>query len=116
VFANIAQEVMTPAEAARWFRRSPSWLRQQRSLLRLGGPNGQPLFHVHVCRAYILGCLCHLTDAALRRVQIRALAAACGLAPGAAVGASPPVSAAAKPPRRAARLDVHSPAAHNLRS
>jgi len=80
VLANLEQELMTHAEAARWFRRSPSWLRQQKGLLRLGGRNGQPLFHVRVCRAYVLGCLCRLTDAALRRVQIRALAAACGLA------------------------------------
>jgi hypothetical protein len=79
VLTNLEQELMTPAEAARWFRRSPSWLRQQKGLLRLGGRNGQPLFHVRVCRAYVLGCLCRLTDAALRRVQIRALAAACGL-------------------------------------
>ncbi len=80
MLANLEQELMTHAEAARWFRRSPSWLRQQKGLLRLGGRNGQPLFHVRVCRAYVLGCLCRLTDAALRRVQIRALAAACGLA------------------------------------
>ena len=48
VLANLEQELMTHAEAARWFRRSPSWLRQQKGLLRLGGRNGQPLFHVRV--------------------------------------------------------------------
>ncbi len=102
VLTNLEQEVMTPAEAARWFRRSPSWLRQQKGLLRLGGRNGQPLFHVRVCRAYILGCLCRLTDAALRRVQIRALAVACGLVKaeelaqdGAAGRRLPPTGAAA---------------------
>jgi hypothetical protein len=76
---DVAQELMTPHETARWFRRSPSWLRQQTRLLRVGGPNGQPLYHVHVCRAYVLGQLCGLDDAGLRQVQVRALAAACGL-------------------------------------
>lgn len=76
---EVAQELMTPHEAARWFRRSPSWLRQQTKLLRVGGPGGQPLYHVRVCRAYVLGQLCGLDDAELRRVQIEALAAACGL-------------------------------------
>ena len=32
---EIPQELMTPHEAARWFRRSPSWLRQQARLLRV---------------------------------------------------------------------------------
>lgn len=76
---DLAQELMTPDEAARWFRRSPSWLRQQRELLHTGGPGGQPLYHVCVCRAYILGRLRGLSGVALRRVQIQALAAACGL-------------------------------------
>jgi hypothetical protein len=76
---EITQELMTPHEAARWFRRSPSWLRQQAKLLRMGGPNGQPLYHVQVCRAYVLGRLCALADADLRRVQLQALGAACGL-------------------------------------
>jgi len=79
MLADLQQELMTPDEAARWFRRSPSWLRQQKDLLRLGGPNGQPLFHVRVCRAWVLGRLCHLGGEALRRVQLQALAAACGL-------------------------------------
>ncbi|MCK4343560.1 MAG: hypothetical protein KAY37_17750 [Phycisphaerae bacterium] len=79
MMTDLAQELMTPHEAARWFRRSPSWLRQQAGLLRLGGPNGQPLYHVRVCRAYVLGQLCELTDEALRRLQLRALAAACGV-------------------------------------
>ncbi len=77
--APIVQELMTPQEAARWFRRSPSWIRQQRTLLRVGNPGGQPLFHTHVCRAYVLGRICGLRAADLRRVQIEALAAACGL-------------------------------------
>jgi hypothetical protein len=76
---DLAQELMTPHEAARWFRRSPSWLRQQHNLLRVGVPGGQPLYHVRVCRAYVLGQLCGLDDAELRRVQAAALAAACGL-------------------------------------
>ena len=76
---EVAQELMTPHETARWFRRSPSWLRQQTKLLRVGGPGGQPLYHVRVCRAYVLGQLCGLDDAELQRVQIQALAAACGL-------------------------------------
>jgi|GEM_PF-953789 len=79
MLADLQQELMTPDEAARWFRRSPSWLRQQKDLLRLGGPNGQPLFHVRVCRAWVLGRLCDLSREALRRVQLQALAAACGL-------------------------------------
>lgn len=76
---DLQQELMTPDEAAKWFRRSPSWLRQQRDLLRVGGPAGQPLFHVRVCRAYVLGRLCRLPLDALRRVQVQALASACGV-------------------------------------
>ncbi len=76
---DLAQELMTPDEAAKWFRRSLSWLRQQDDLLRTSGPGGQPLFHVRVCRAYVLGKLCRLTGEALRSVQIRALASACGV-------------------------------------
>lgn len=76
---EITQELMTPHEAARWFRRSPSWLRQQHELLKVAGPGGQPLYHVRVCRAYVMGRLCRLRGERLRRVQIRALAAACGL-------------------------------------
>lgn len=75
---EIPQELMTPPEAARWFRRSPTWLRQQRDLLRTGGGAGQPLYHVRVCRAYILGRLCELEGERLRRVQLKALASACG--------------------------------------
>lgn len=90
---DLAQELMTPDEAAKWFRRSLSWLRQQDDLLRTSGPGGQPLFHVRVCRAYVLGKLCRLTGEALRSVQIRALASACG------VDAEPPLldSAAVSP-------------------
>ena len=76
---EVAQELMTPHEAARWFRRSPSWLRQQTRLLRVGGPGGQPLYHVRVCRAYVLGQLCGLDHTELQQIQAQALAAACGL-------------------------------------
>jgi len=76
---DLRQELMTPPEAAKWFRRSPSWLRQQPQLLRIQGVGGQPLYHVSVCRAYVLGRLCGLTGGPLRRLQIRALLAACGL-------------------------------------
>ena len=77
---EVTQELMTPQEAARWFRRSPSWLRQQSELLRVRGPSGQPLFHVQVCRAYVLGRICGLDRAGMRQTQVKALAAACGLA------------------------------------
>lgn len=83
---DVTQELMTPQEAAKWFRRSPSWLRQQGQLLRVGGPNGQPLFHVQVCRAYVMGKLCGFNAIDLRRVQIRALANACGLTSDQAIG------------------------------
>lgn len=76
---DIAQELMTPDEAARWFRRSPSWLRQQRELVRVAGPGGQPLHHVRVCRAYILGRMQGLQGDPLRAIQLQALAAACGV-------------------------------------
>ena len=76
---EIAQELMTPHETARWFRRSPSWLRQQSELLKLGGAHGQPLYHTRVCRAYVYAKLCELTGESLRRAQLAALAAACGL-------------------------------------
>lgn len=73
------QEIMTTVEAAEWFRRSVSWLRQQPDLLRLAVPRGQPLYHVRVCRAYILGCLRGARGNDLREVQLQALAAACAL-------------------------------------
>ncbi len=76
---EITQELMTPHEASRWFRRSQSWLRQQHELVRLGGPNGQPLYHTRVCRAFVFGRMCELSGAALRGVQLRALADACGV-------------------------------------
>ncbi len=76
---NVSQELMTPHETARWFRRSPSWLRQQGELVRYGGPGGQPLYHVGVCRAYVLGRLLGLTGEALRAVQIEAMRKACGV-------------------------------------
>lgn len=94
---EIAQELMTPNEAAKWFRRSPSWLRQQHDLMRVGGPGGQPLYHVQVCRAYVLGKLVNLAKAELQRVQVEALAAACGLTPAevrARQLAAPPAAAA----------------------
>ena len=79
MLADLPQELMCPPEAARWFRRSVSWLRQQKDLVRIGGPNGQPLFHVRVCRAYVLGQMRGLTGEALRDFQLAALASACGL-------------------------------------
>ncbi len=78
---EVAQELMTPDEAAKWFRRSPSWLRQQRDLVRVAGPGGQPLYHIRVCRAYVLGRMEGLTGQALKNIQLAALAAACGLSP-----------------------------------
>jgi hypothetical protein len=88
---DFAQELMTPQEAAKWFRRSISWLRQQRELLRVGGPTGQPLFHVRVCRAYVLGRMGGLTGPALRQMQLTALASVCGVETLPATGqASPP--------------------------
>ncbi|MEP0848394.1 MAG: hypothetical protein HRF50_16420 [Phycisphaerae bacterium] len=76
---DVQQELMTPQEAAKWFRRSPSWLRQQQEIVRLGGPGGQPLYHTRVCRAYVLARLCGLRGEALRRAQLEALAAVCGV-------------------------------------
>ena len=76
---DIAQELMIPDEAARWFRRSLSWLRQQHELIRLGGPRDQPLYHVRVCRAYVFGRMRNLMGEALREIQLQALATACGL-------------------------------------
>lgn len=75
-----ASELMTPDEAAKWFRRSASWLRQQRELLRFGDRKAQPLFHVNVCRAYVLGKLAGLPAPRLKQVQVQALAADCRLA------------------------------------
>lgn len=75
------QELMTPDEAARWFRRSPSWLRRQHDLQRLGTAQGQPLYHVDICRAYVLGKVCGLVGDALRNVQIAALSASCRVDP-----------------------------------
>ncbi len=77
---EVAQELMIPDEAARWFRRSLSWLRQQHELIRLGGTRQQPLYHIRVCRAYVFGRMRKLTGDALQQVQLQALAAACGLA------------------------------------
>ena len=76
---EIAQELMIPDEAARWFRRSVSWLRHQPELVRLAGPGGQPLYHVRVCRAYVFGRMRGLSGDALREIQLQALATACGL-------------------------------------
>ena len=77
---DLPQELMTPDEAAKWFRRSDSWLRRQRDLLRVGSPRGMPLYHVCVCRAYLLGLTRGLSGPALRTLQLRGLAAACGVA------------------------------------
>lgn len=72
------QELMTPREAARWFRRSLSWLRARREILRFGSETGNPRYHLLACRAYVLGALCGLDGEALRRVQLEAVASACG--------------------------------------
>lgn len=74
-----APELMSPREAAAWFRRSPSWLRRQRDLVRFPNETAQPLYHVAICRAYVLGTLRGLRGPALRRLQLEALAAACGV-------------------------------------
>jgi len=97
---ELVQEIMTPVEAAEWFRRSVSWLRQQPELLRIGGPRGQPLYHVHVCRAYILGRLRGVKGEALREIQLAALAAACALD---GVDERAPVARAGKAPVMAVR-------------
>lgn len=76
---DVQQELMTPPEAAKWFRRSTSWLRRQPHLVKLVGPRGQPLYHIGSCRAYMLGQLIGATGPELRRVQLRTLAKACGL-------------------------------------
>ncbi len=79
MLADLTQELMTPDEAARWFRRSPSWLRQQHALLRFGQPPTQPLYHVRVCRAYVFGRLSGYSGESLQQLQLAALANACGL-------------------------------------
>lgn len=76
---EIQQELMTPNEAAKWFRRSVSWLRRQPALLRVAGPGGQPLFHVGVCRAYVLAQMAGVGEDQIRAFQLRALAAAAGV-------------------------------------
>lgn len=76
---ELAQELMTPEEAAKWFRRSTSWLREQRDLLHVRRHGGLPLYHVRVCRAYVLGKMRGLDGEALRQIQVEALAVACGL-------------------------------------
>lgn len=76
---ELTHELMTAREAAHWFRRSLTWLRRQRDLVRFD--TGQPMFHVIACRAYVLGRLRRLESQALRQLQIDALAAFCGLAP-----------------------------------
>lgn len=105
---EIAQELMTPREAARWFRRSPAWLRQQSGLLRVAGPGGQPLYHIAACRAYVLARMCNAAAHELRRVQIDALQAAIGIrlepspdgrlaAPGSAAICAAPLALTAAP-------------------
>jgi hypothetical protein len=100
MLADLPQELMCPPEAARWFRRSISWLRQQKDLVRIGGPNGQPLFHVRACRAYVLGKMRGLDGDALRDFQLAALASACGLTlePSGPPAARPPANIAADGP------------------
>jgi hypothetical protein len=74
-----ASELLTPDETAEWFRRSVSWLRQQSELLRSSGRGQQPLYHVVVCRAYLLGRFLNLAAPDLRRLQLAALAEHAGL-------------------------------------
>lgn len=76
---DVQQELMTPKEAASWFRRSVSWLRRQPNLVRLAGPGGQPLYHLAVCRAFVLGQMAGASGAELRRLQIAAMVRECGL-------------------------------------
>ena len=76
---EITQELMTPQETAEWFRRSPTWVREQKHLLRMRASGGQALYHVDVCRAYVLGTMRSLDEDGLRRVQIAALEASCKL-------------------------------------
>lgn len=76
---DFTQELMTPLEAARWFRRSQTWIRDQRGLLRLRFGQSQPLYHVDVCRAFVLGTIRALDADRIRHVQIAALEASCGL-------------------------------------
>jgi hypothetical protein len=85
-----AQELMTPQEAARWFRRSVSWLRQQADLLRLGAHGSQPLYHVDVCRAFVLGQMRGADRQELRKTQMEALAATCRLRASAGAAAREP--------------------------
>ena len=75
---DMQQEIMTPQEAAKWFRRSEAWLRKHPDLVRLNAGT-QPLFHVRACRAYVLGRLKGLSGDALRLMQLAALAEACGV-------------------------------------
>ncbi|MFN0136500.1 MAG: hypothetical protein ACKVS9_10350 [Phycisphaerae bacterium] len=75
---DMQQELMTPQEAAKWFRRSEAWLRKQPDLIRMNSGT-QPLFHVRACRAFVLGRLAGLSGDPLRAMQLRALAEACGV-------------------------------------
>lgn len=77
---DMQQEMMTPQEAAKWFRRSEAWLRKQPDLVRMNAGT-QPLFHVRVCRAFVLGRLKGLCGDPLRAIQVKALAEACGVPP-----------------------------------
>ncbi len=115
---ELPQELMTPDEAAKWFRRSPTWLRRQRDLVRLAGGGGQPLYHVRVCRAYVLGSMRGLSAEDLREVQLAALALACGLPTDAGFRAVPGERAeisgernAAPQPKRAPQPDEFGSAA-----
>ena len=84
---DVQQELLTPPEAAKWFRRSTSWLRRQPHILKLVGPRGQPLYHIRALRAYVLGQLVRARGPELRRVQLHALADACGLSKDRAIAA-----------------------------
>ena len=81
---EFAQELLTPDEAATWFRRSATWLRNVDDLVVFSagqfGAGGQTLYPLACLRAFVLGWTEGLRGAALRRRQIEALAGACGLA------------------------------------
>lgn len=89
---DVQLEVMTAGEAGKWFRRSDSWLRRQNDLLRLKLGRAQALFHVILCRAYVLGRMRGLRGAELRQLQLDAFSSFCGLRHGVASAATPVLS------------------------
>lgn len=79
------QELLTPDEAATWFRRSALWVNALDGLVvfsasALGGP-GHRLYHIRCLRAFVLGWMEGLRGDALRQRQLSALAVDCGLEP-----------------------------------